>query len=448
MAIDIPTGALGRGGIQWFTQDPVAAAKVARGERQAKALGMLGAGIKRGVTNYMKGGLRGVIDPQYAEEQDQAAKEDAELSARLGDQTDKAVEENKQPNEKGTPSAEPVVKPTEPQTPLGQVAQFGGGLLKKIYEGPGKRVDLTELARKRGMVERQEDLTKRLQAVSPAFRNVEDPGEAISRFLEQGPAGLRGLKPKAPKEPETLMNDPIYRREKAQADAEGRPVDWDKIQRERQAETTRRATEQKELEHKYEVPGKDEDEWNKATESLHQEGNQNPTDMDIAKRRRKMFGPFPGQRGASSGSGVRGQAAQQKHDAAQAYLRRGLDRDPTEEEISQLVQGWAKTGDVDKLQDYGFLPRDFDSSRLMPPKKEPGKAGGAAVGGILGGPSQHHTAQGGISEQQPDKTPKQADQRVGEQDRTPAKPTEHRRTYNKPPGADRKPTVPDVPIYQ
>jgi len=73
MAIDIPSGALGRGGIQWFTQDPVAAAKVARGERQAKALGMLGAGLKRGVTNYMKGGLRGVIDPQYAEEQEQVA---------------------------------------------------------------------------------------------------------------------------------------------------------------------------------------------------------------------------------------------------------------------------------------------------------------------------------------------------------------------------------------
>src|SRR5215471_38453 len=375
MAIDVPTGALGRINIPWMTTDPTGWAKVDRAKREAAGLAQLAGGIKRGVTDYMKGGLRGVIDPQYAAEQEKAAQEDAELSARLGNQTDQAVQECKQPSEQGQPTAEPKVTPNQQD-----VAEGGGGgflsdlagVAKKIYEGPGKRYDLSELARKRGMVERQEDLTKRLQAVSPAFRNVEDPCEAISRFLEQGPAGLRGLKPKPEKESAQTMDDPIYRQEAAAAKAENRPIDWDKIERLRAARLKREETEKADIAKSHEAPDKDEREWDLATHSLHQKGNLNPTDYDIAKERHKMFGPFPGQRGGGQASTGRSQAAQMRHDAAEAQLRKGLDRDPTEQEITLLASAMVGHPTIMQLVKGGYFPKDYKFERVFPKTDESG----------------------------------------------------------------------------
>jgi hypothetical protein len=473
MAIDVPTGALGRINIPWMTTDPTGWAKVARAQREAAGLAQLAGGLRRGVSNYMKGGLRGVVDPQYAAEQEEAGKEDAELSARLGGQEDKAAQQSQQPVEQGTPSVEPTVKPEDKDVaetgPLPQLSS-AWDFVKKIYTGPGKRIDLGELARKRGMIERQEDITKRIQAVSPAFRYSQDPGGDIARFVREGWEGLRGIKPKPPKEPEALARDPIYQEIRAAEVAAGRSepgisqAGWAEYRKRSESEQTRQRQEAADIQHKYDVP----ENWDRARESLVQEGNRNPTDMDIAKRVRKMFGPFPGQRGGGpAGGGVAGQAAQQKHDAAQAYLRRGLDRDPTEEEISLLQQGLAKTGDADKLLDWGFLPKDFDLERVLPPKlpKGPGAAAGKSAGragqgkpyrpgadpgppGADQGPGGHGTAGGGLSEQQPDAPPKQTDQRIGEPDRNPARPTEHRKTYNKPEGAPAGKPKPDVPIWQ
>ena len=455
MAIDVPTGALGRINIPWMTTDPTGWAKVDRAKREAAGLAQLAGGIKRGVTDYMKGGLRGVIDPQYAVEQEKAAQEDAELSARLGNQTDQAVQESKQPSEQGQPTAEPKVTPNQQD-----VAEGGGGgflsdlagIAKKVYEGPGKRYDLSELARKRGMVERQEDLTKRLQAVSPAFRNVEDPGEAISRFMEQGPAGLRGLPQKPPKEAAQTTDDPIYRQEADQAKRENRPIDWDKIERLRADRLKREEQQRQDIAHKYDVPDKDEREWNLAKESLQQDGIQNPTDLDIAKRRRKMFEKPPSQR-AGGGTG-RTQAAQARYDQAKALLHKGLNRDATEEEITLLAGALVGHPSLPQLLKGAYLPKDFDFKRVFPQTDEQGNVipetppAAPAAPVAPGGPTGHGTAQGGMSEKQPDQPPKQTDQRVGEGDRNPARPTEHRKTYTKPQGAPAGKARPDVSIWQ
>jgi hypothetical protein len=219
------------GGISWLTGDPVAEAQVLRSQRQGEALAQLGGAVKRGATNYMKGGLRGMIDPQYAEEQSKAATEDAELSARLGEQTDKAEEESKQPSEKADGHAA-----AEPTTSLGEVAKATsgiGGVLKKVYQGPGTRIDLTELAKKRGRLQAVEDRIRALQAVAPAFKNVEDPGAEISKFMSgTGFGGLGGMKQK-PNLTVEQKNDPAFMQEYERAGGDLSKVDYGQVERNR-----------------------------------------------------------------------------------------------------------------------------------------------------------------------------------------------------------------------
>lgn len=243
------------GRIDWLRTDPVAEAKAARSRRQSEALGQLGGGVKRGVSNYMKGGVRGMIDPEYAEEQKKARMENAELDARLAAQETDAADQSKQPQEQGTPTLEPVIKPTEDRSWLSQLGETSvGGVARKVWRGPsGAPVNLQELAAKRGRAKAFEDKIKLVDAASRALMYAEDPGGAVAGIMGKGVGGLRGIKPK-PMEPSGGDKDSFYVQEYNDAKDQGRPFDMNRVIAAREAAAGRTKERDEAIEKKYETP--------------------------------------------------------------------------------------------------------------------------------------------------------------------------------------------------
>jgi hypothetical protein len=244
MPINVPSFSGGRG-IPWLTTDVAAQAKVDAMRRRTAALGELGGALKRGFSNYEKGGIRGMLDPQYAQEQEQGRTEQAELEGRLSQQQMKAVDESTPGTQKGQPAAEPVVKPDDPtaapgQSWLSQLGDEAGGIAKKIWQGPSDPVDLQRLARMRGQVKRREDITKEIQAAAPAIKFQHDPAALIQKIATKGYEGLEpgDIQP-ADTTPPGYKNSDGYQQALHEAGGDPAKVDPARVQQLNEAADTR-----------------------------------------------------------------------------------------------------------------------------------------------------------------------------------------------------------------
>jgi hypothetical protein len=316
------------GRIEWLRDDPVALAKAQRSQRQAAAMGQLGGGIKRGVSNYMKGGVRGMIDPEYAEEQKKARMENAELDARLAGQEADAADQSQQPSQTGTPPLEPVIKPGEERSWLSQLGDTRvGGVARKVWQGPsGPSVNLQELAAKRGRAKSYEDRIKLVDAASRAIQYADDPGAAVAGIIGKGIPALRGIKPK-PMEPSGGDKDSFYVQEYNDSKDQGRPFDMGRVIAAREAAHRKRTREDAEIKEEFEDPPQPRAKsgMEEARALAEQEYGPNPTMKQILKIYRGM------NRGATRGGGSKApvhEAIRGEKEAAAKDMARLVGADP------------------------------------------------------------------------------------------------------------------------
>jgi len=443
--------------IDWMRDDPVAWAKAARAQRQATALGQLGGGITRGAKNYLKGGMRGMIDKEYAEEQAKADREGAEMEARLGEQIGKAGDESQQPVQQGQPAVDQTTKAGEGTSVQGSalgestgswLSQLGkvGGVLKKIYRGPGTHYDITEVAKARGRLAGREDRRKDVEAISEAIKYQSDPGATIGQVYREG---LGSIKPgQLHAAPNLAGASQGYRQALLEAGGDPSKVDPTRVReldKQFEDEASRRKIQESEesaaSQERHRAPEKptaEAEKWQRVDEIVRQKyGDVSGPRLGRLREHEynRLFGARSGRAGGSanlSRERLDREDQQSLEAARRAYASIKWAHEPTADEAAAFrgVKDPIKAAVIanQQRQMRGEAPAEVPPPATPPVPEPHGEAG-------------HTSSQSTL----PDFQPKQHDSRLGDPKTNPANRTQQRRDYN-PMKAG--PPDDDVPIFR
>jgi len=153
----------------WFTTDYAAAAKA---ERQRRGLEALAGGLGKvgpAVGRFADAGVRGVIDPQYAEQVRAARSDVQQLGERVGAQTEQAKGET-------TPASELLGQEGSEGSALHRL----GSMASQLWSGRGEET-LSQAARLRSKLRRMQDEYARVKALGGTLKSAKNPGALLKR---------------------------------------------------------------------------------------------------------------------------------------------------------------------------------------------------------------------------------------------------------------------------